>query len=136
MTDDFKVYEVAFLVKSPNEEGVIADLINQHKGNILHKSPLKETKLAYPIKKHSSAYFGYVQFGLLPTDLERLSQSLKLNPAVLRYLTVIAPVVKNLLERKSIDKDDKEKKEAPSVAGFRQVLTNEALEEKLEEILK
>lgn len=133
MTDDFKAYEVAFLVKSPNEEGVIADLINQHKGNILHKSPLKETKLAYPIKKHSSVYFGYVQFELLPADLEKLSQSLKLNSAILRYLTVIVPAVKNSLERKFVDK---EKKEAPSIAVSRPILTNEALEEKLEEILK
>ncbi len=135
MGDDFRSYEVAFLVKSPEEEKVVADLINQHKGNILQKSQIKETKLAYPIKKHSSAYFGYMHFELLPADLERLSNSLKLNPAVLRYLTVLAPAVKKPSERKSAEKENKEVP-APAVTASRSILTNEALEEKLEEILK
>jgi len=86
MQNDFKSYEIAFLIKDPEEESAITGLINRYKGNIFQKSSLKEMKLAYPIKKHLSAYFGYVQFELLPADVDKLSQSLKLNPAIFTNL--------------------------------------------------
>jgi ribosomal protein S6 len=131
MADDFKSYEIAFLVKNPEDEKVLGDLIGQYKGNVLQKSALKETRLSYPIKKHASAYFGYIQFELAPMEMEKLSQSLKLNPAILRYLAVASPAVRSV-EKRPVE----EKKSVKPAAAVGSVLTNEALEEKLEEILK
>lgn len=133
MTDEFKSYEIAFLVKNPDEEKTVLDLIGQYKGKILQKHSLKETQLNYPIKKHTTAYLGCVQFELAPSDLEKLSQSLGLSPAVLRYLAVNLPKVKKTTERKPVE-ETRDAKPAPVSSGS--VLTNKALEEKLEEILK
>ncbi len=130
MLSDLKSYEISFLLKNPEGESAIVDLINQHKGKIIHKGSLKEIKLAFPIKKHSSAYFGYVQFELAPAQIEKVSQSLKLNPLVLRHLTITPPMIKK--ERRIESRE----REYVKPAAPQSVLTNEALEEKLEEILK
>jgi len=130
MLNNPKFYEIAFLVKDPEEEKSIADLINQYKGKIFQTSPLKEVRLAYPIKKNTAAYFGYIQFELLPSDIEKISQSLKLNPLILRYLTITPPIMKR--ERRV---EDKEYIKPPAVVQ-KQALSNVALEEKLKEILK
>ncbi len=128
MPSDFKSYEISFLLKHPEGEKAVIDLIDQHKGRVFQKGSLSEIKLAYPIKKHASAYFGYIQFELRPDQIEKISQSLKLNPLVLRHLTITPPLIKK--ERKA------ESKEYVKPVAPPQVLTNEALEEKLEEILK
>lgn len=130
MLSDPKFYEIAFLVKNPEEEKTVIDLINQYKGKVIQKSPLKELKLAYPIKKHITAYFGCVQFELLPADIEKVSQSLKLNSQILRYLAITPPIMKQEKRIMGV----KEHIKPPAVS--QPVLTNEALEEKLEEILK
>lgn len=130
MLSNPKFYEIAFLIKNPEEEKTVADLINQYKGKVFQKSPLKEVKLAYPIKKHTTAYFGYVQFELLPANIEKISQSLKLNSLVLRYLTITPPIMKR--ERRVENKEFVK----PLAAAPKQALSNVALEEKLKEILK
>lgn len=134
MLSDSKFYEIAFLAKDSEGEKAIADLINQHKGNIFQKSPLKEVKLAYPINKQTSAYFGYIQFEILPDNIGKVSQSLKLNPSILRHLTVAMPVMKKIPERER--RMAKEIIKPSLIPSSRSVLTNKALEEKIEEILK
>ena len=129
MLNEPKFYEIAFLIKNPEEEKAIVDLINQYQGKIFHKAPLREIKLAYPIKKHTSAYFGCIQFELLPADIEKVSQSVKLNSLILRHLTITSPVMERISEKRT------EYTKQPLIAR-KQILTNEALEEKLEEILK
>lgn len=130
-----KFYEIAFLVKDPIVEKAVVNLLNQYKVNVLYKSSPTETKLAYPIKKYSEAYFNYIQFESEGGDiLNKIKASLKLNPAVLRFLIVKLikkqPALEDVRERSDI-------KKYPRVEPFsKTVLTNEALEEKLEEILK
>ena len=132
MTTDSKVYEVAFLAKSLDEEKALTELITQYRGNVVQKGAFQEIKLAYPIKKQTSAYFGYLRFEFLPEDVDKLSETLKLHPGILRHLIVTPSTAKKAVERKP---------EAPEVAkpapvSRTAVLTNEALEERLEEILK
>ena len=136
MTDGLKSYEIAFLVKNPEEEKAVLDLLGQYKGRVLQKSALKETYLSYPIKKHTTAYLGYIQFELAPLEVEKLSQSLKLNPAILRYLAVTLPAIKKVSERTEKKPAEDAKSAKPAAVSAGPILTNEALEEKLEEILK
>lgn len=125
-----KVYEISFLLKDASSEKVITDLLDQHEALIKSKSLINPIKLAYQIKKYSSAYFGYINFEADPANVKSFSDSLKFKEEVLRFLVITVPVVK------VSPKKEEDKKIMKEPEGSKQALTNEALEEKLKEILE
>ena len=127
-----KSYELSFLLKDPSSEKAILGLLSQYKASITNQSQVNALKLAYPIKKHTSAYFGYVNFEANPADVKTMSDTLRLNADVLRFLVVSALKPSKTTEKSELSR--KPAKAEPQLSG--QALTNEALEEKLEEILK
>ncbi len=140
---DTKEYEISFVVANQEAGDDIKTILNQYGGEVFYSSPVAEIRLAYPIKKTSHAYFGFLHFRSSPEVVEKVTQSLKLKPAVLRTLLVTPPISKGGKPQRSPRKEMKDQKigagadlatVAPSKSGG--VLTNEALEEKLEEILK
>lgn len=141
-----KNYEIAFLVKKEDGAKEIAEILNSYKADILKEGGVEEIRLAFPIKKENSAYFGHFSFLLPSQDIMKLNDAVKINPKILRFSINASPVVrqmeaptKNNQERKSFSASAKAgrpiatpaKKAEPAPA-----LTNEALEKKLEEILK
>lgn len=140
-------YELALVLKTENTSAVSQLLLN---GGfvILTENPLEKVQLAYPIKKESYAYFGYFHFEGKPAAIKNLRTDLKLNPEVLRYLIITPPFVKKPAWRKSepakLPEETKFNPPTDRQAYFadrqsppaESVLTNEALEKKIEEILK
>ncbi|TSC95980.1 MAG: 30S ribosomal protein S6 [Parcubacteria group bacterium Athens0714_26] len=126
-----QLYEIAFILMDPSESVAIINLLSQYKATIVHKAEPVDIRLSYPIKKHSAAYFGYIQFKVNAEDIIKIKESLKLNQSILRFLII------NLLSKK-----EQPERRIESKNSFRPenpvqtVLTNEALEERLEEILK
>lgn len=136
---DKKEYELAFLMKDRNTESAVETLIKQHGGDVVFKSPVSETHLAYPIKKLNQGYFGYMYFMALPSQVEKIMHDANLSQAILRVLVVTPPIGKGpaSLRNNRSERTGKKAAEpvaAPAVVGG--ILTNEALEEKLSEILK
>jgi ribosomal protein S6 len=127
-----KAYELSFLLKDPASEKSVLDLLAKYKISEIKQSSINPIKLAYPIKKHVSAYFGYVNFEADPADIKEISDSLRLNNEVIRFLIVNAIVV----EGKKVEEGSEQKRTVKSESSNSKALTNEALEEKLEEILK
>lgn len=132
-------YELSFLLRNSEGAEAVLSILNQYGAEVFNKGSLSETRLAYPIKKQSQAVFGFVHFRAFPDAVDKLMQSLKLNPSVLRTLLVTPPLLKENRPVKQLSKSDSdsvisESSEKIVVKGG--VLTNEALEEKLEEILK
>lgn len=141
LNSDKREYELSFLLKERGTEAAIETLVVQYGGEAYFKGPIMETRLAYPIKKQTQAYFGYLHFKGLPDAVEKLLQSLRLNQAVLRVLLVTPPIMKS--EKSARDesaprtaKITAAEAAAPVSSPKTGMLTNEALEEKLEEILK
>jgi len=126
-----KIYELAFLLKDPSLDKVVIDFLNQYKAIIINQSPINSIKLAYPIKKQSAAFFGVINFESDPANVKALSNALNLSNDVLRFLVIASPAVKKTAERSETKKSSKADS-APSGT----MLSNKALEEKLEEILK
>ena len=124
MDEEKRDYEIAFLLDSLEAEKELADVLRGYGAEFLHQKSAADTKLAYPIKKHASALFGFYQFRMNPESIKPIKETLILNQKVLRFLIITPPL-----------------KAAPQ-GGARpdkkppQILSNEALEEKLEEILK
>ena len=126
-----KVYELAFVLKDASSEKVVLDFLAQHKATIVSQSPINAMKLAYPIKKHLTGYFGVINLETEPVNIIALSNALNLNAEVLRFLVIAVPNIKKSTERSEPRKTNKV--ETPVSTA---TLSNKDLEDKLEEILK
>jgi ribosomal protein S6 len=137
---DKKNYELSFLLKNAGEADAVLGILSQYEAEVFNKGNLSETRLSYPIKKQTQAIFGFLHFRAFPDAVEKIMQSLRLNSGVLRALLVTPPVLKEdrtekqFLKSAKTDSGDSGSPEKITVKG--NILTNEALEEKLEEILK
>ena len=142
METEQKKYELSLVLKSQSDLGSVLALLTQLNAKVSFQSPVSELRLAYPIKKYNMAFFAVLHFDALPESVEKLSKALNLNPVVLRFLTVTPPIQKMEERPRRFVSDSKPKQKeevgvsqsaAPVSKG---ALTNEALSEKLEEILK
>lgn len=137
-------YELSFLVTSPDVESAVVNMVRSAGGEIVTERRASEIKLAYPIKKHISANFGYIIFRAPAAVAAGLRAPLQSKEGLVRFLIVsamkprIRPAIPEGLGEISagrgsiVEKTEPVRKPAPA----REVVTNKALEEKLEEILK
>lgn len=139
-TSDKKEYELSFLL---NEAGSISEIdkaLANIKAEITTRGQISEIRLSYPIKKHTSAHFGYYYFMAHPEDVVKVKEELKLNPNVLRNLLLTPPIKPMTREPRPIKPIESKKEPAVKVEESRpaepRILSNEGLEKKLEEILK
>ncbi|MEK9170512.1 MAG: 30S ribosomal protein S6 [Patescibacteria group bacterium] len=138
-----KSYELSFLVVNKGDENVVESVISRHGAEVTDHGMVSEVRLSYPIKKNKIAHFGFLYFLSSPEEVEKISHDLKLNPVILRILVITPPIAKSggrrmrrvENEEKKVVVEKMERAPLPSVAP-KGVLTNEDLEEKLEEILK
>lgn len=153
MEEEVKNYEIGFLVASEQNKEELEKTLESHQLSIIDPGQVSKTKLAYPIKKESFAYFGFLYFSGASENVERLKNELKMNAKILRYLIISRPTLEReesskrftesfLMAKKSLaDQRTSPETSAPSrpikkAPARTEVLTNEALEKKLEEILQ
>lgn len=123
-----KSYEISYLL-NPNEgSDLMSGLIKDMGLEIISEGGVTEMRLAYPVKKETRANFGYLHFGAEPEVINKLRDSLQLNANVLRFLIVTPPFVKTPSRREEGNYRVRPVEEA------RPEISNDALEEKLEEI--
>jgi len=136
MSEDKKTYEVGYLLTSPEAERGIAGVLEQNKAEVVNVGKLAEIRLAYPIKKHQSALFGFAQFSAMPENIAPIKASLSLSNGVLRFLIIALTLLKSSAGQMA----EQVKSEQPEIKNKEikvpEILSNEALEKKLEEILK
>lgn len=136
---DIKKYEIGFLGKSDAAREEIVKLLADYKAEIFDNGNMLMIKLAYPIKKENSAYFGYLYFSAYPNIIKNIEDSLKLSQQVLRFMVIASPEIRQSFELKSKMPPSEIKiirKVEPRKPKVQVALSNEALEKKLEEILK
>lgn len=133
-----KDYEVSFLAREEKGGGEVLHLLTQSGAEVFLEGPLEHITLAYKIQKEPSAYFGYFHFRISPEGIKPLRESLGMKPFILRFLIVSPP-----LEKPKSRWTPKERTKAPTeTLGEKKKqpetlpLSNEALERRIEEILK
>ncbi len=136
-----KEYELAFMLSVPEEEAELEKALLGAKAEIRSRRALAQVRLAYPIKKQNTAYFGAWKFVALPSAVQTLRGVLGTRPQVLRFLLVADVFERQVPAPVPVKSEVRENIETPKPAKTRaraktQVLSNEALEEKLVEILK
>ena len=121
-----KDYEIAFILSKAEAAKSLADVLVAQGAEITYQSPVKETALAYPVKKYSSAQFGFNHFQADGEAIAKIKAALTLTQDVLRFIIITPPV-------KMASATSQQKPERKATAP---IVSNEALSEKLEEILK
>lgn len=146
--NESKEYELAFVAAGEDAAPTVEQLIAANGGALTGKGPLAALKLAYPVKKHTTGFFGYVWFTAMPANVKKLHDELAVQKNVLRFLIVTPPVKVTIRENRAPREQSAPTKpsearaqekpvEAPMPsAPAPEVLSNELLEKKLEEILK
>jgi ribosomal protein S6 len=130
-----KIYEIAFYVKEENAAPV-KTAVAAHHGEVVEERPFEKVRFEFMIAKESFAFLGILRATLAPEEVAPLSRALTLAPGILRFLVTIAPTAKegDKEERKPMER---RRPMLPRMAPQEpSVLTNEAIEKKIEEILQ
>ncbi len=130
-----KEYELSFWLKEGAPLNKIELMLNNMGAQITHNSEIKKNRLSYPIKKEVEGYFGFVHFNGDEQDINAINHELKVDPEVLRFLISKNPIKKSE-PRESRRQAPEEKFSQKVEEKSSDLVTNEELEKKLEEILK
>lgn len=140
---DKKNYEISFLVKNEADIPGVVSFLNRHNVEILTEPRAKNVVLAYEIKKNQEAVFAYCTFKATGTDAKSLEKDLSMGDETIRSLIIYLPKVGPLSEVVEERAPERKTKTSRPTAPYSEVklssprtLSNEALEKKIEEILK
>lgn len=125
-----KDYEIGFLIQNPESVAGVFEVLRKHGAEVYNQGSVNPMRLAYPIKKQVSAHFGFAYFHIEAEKISSMKEELKFLPALLRFLIITPPFRQEAREARSARAPEAK---APEPAA---ALSNEALEQKLEEILK
>ena len=130
-------YEIALVLS--NEGGLQAglDALGQAGALNVFEGRVVPFRFAYPIAKHATGFFAFTRCLLSPERVEAITSGIRGTPHVLRFLVVSPPPQLSARnEKRPTSSSPRTSPLEQSVAPASPTLTNEALEQKLEEILK
>jgi len=137
-------YELGIITISSEASLSIPKILKDFSFSIDKEEEVKHLTLAYKINKFSEGFFSVLYISTENADsIAKLNNALELNKEVLRFIIIkhqdIKPrEVRQVIPKSTTDNIKEIKLEAkPKTVDLRkEVLSNEALEKKLEEILK
>lgn len=135
-------YEIAFWTKTENGDPAKAALA-KNGAEVVKERSIQKMRLAFPIKKENFAFLGTMIFSVNPEKIDNLKSDLNLELDILRYFLRKAKkvseeegVVENRDGGGGRGRRSSFRSRSDAGKGVGDVLTNEALEKKIEEILK
>ena len=134
-TPDKKEYEISFLTTAEEGSAAVTKLIREKGGTLTLEGGLKKIALAYKIKKETEAFFGVYRFEMDGTGVKELEKDLLVTPLILRSIIIVPPKIKPQAPRRD-PSAPRTAPAAPEKKAGTEVLSNEALEKKIEEILQ
>jgi ribosomal protein S6 len=143
--DTRRAYEVSYLLRD-EDASLVRTVVSKYEGEVVREASPQKVRLAYPIGDAGYAFLGSVVFRVLPATLGRMERDLCSAESVLRCV-VTAPYVRRESMPRPFPQEEAlpesgvqaprraapDRTPAPTSPG---VLTNEALEKKIEEILQ
>lgn len=150
METETKNYEIAYLISPTASEdevfgiaGKLSGAVQEAHGTIKKIEEPKKIKLAYFIKKHLEAYFGWTIFAMHPDNLAVFEKKIKEEKRIIRFLLVlhderVMHARRQPVRLKEITRAPKEPMTKPSVPAPKEekpAMDIAALDKKLEEIL-
>jgi ribosomal protein S6 len=138
MLTENKQYEISYLVRTETDKDAVIKVLRDIGAENVTEGKLAEIKLAYPIKKQTSALFGFAVFEVAPESIVKINPLLRFADGVLRFLIVTPPPKKP--QPRFSEKGNAEDEAKPIVgegdnSPKKPEVDDAALDEKLEEIL-
>jgi ribosomal protein S6 len=133
---DKKEYELAVLVKSEEDLTGVTAFVRQHGISDMGNFTAKKIALAYVIEKQSEAIFAYATFHAFGDEVKTLEQDLRTEKSVLRSMIVIRGKTSGQGEHTGERPWQGARPASSEAKPASHPLSNEALEKKIEEILK
>ena len=138
---EIKQYELTFWLKD-EDLSLIKNILQKRGVAISAEKPLTKFRLSYPIKKETNAFMGAMVFDADPASIESLTAELNIAPGILRFMISAAPRHKSGGAREAVGtaapaargRGGLFRRERPETKPVGEILTNEALEKKIEEI--
>jgi ribosomal protein S6 len=135
-----KEYEIGVLVRKEDDLAEVRRVVEQHGGEFVHDFQAKKLAFAYPIEKEKEGIFAFCHFQAEAASVKQLEQDLTTTHAVLRSLIVIPARSAKADEAEAGRTWNRPARQsaapAPEARPTAHVLSNEALEKKIEEMLK
>lgn len=91
MLEGARQYEISFLTLREGDKEAVVTAIAGAQGEIISEGRYAEIKLAYPIKKQTSAFFGSFIFSATPEKEVELEKALRFTEGVLRFIIITPP---------------------------------------------
>lgn len=131
------LYEFAYLLKLGKEQADVAALLKDFGMTVVSDGGVKNIELAYEIEKQASAQFGFYHIQTPNSDaISEMTKALNLRKdLILRFMFVTLPSEKKMAEGRS-SREATPDTATTSPQPREEVLSNEKLEQSLEEILK
>jgi ribosomal protein S6 len=126
-------YDITFTLSGEDSSRVKALLV-KHGASISSERPLEKIRFAYPIQKQAYAFMGVIRFTGI-ANLDAFEKELALEGVALRFLVHKVNVKGEAAQLARANRPGRDRAYAPRETT-ETVLTNEALEKKIEEILK
>ena len=137
-----KLYDVSFLAKNEGEAALVVSHLKRFGGEIVEEASPKKLNLAYPIKSEKSAFFSSIKCKLDADSVASVRDAAKLDKDILRIFITEPNIIGEKSESQSFrrvsEKSERSDTEISSKRDTRDdgIVSNELLEEKLEEILQ
>ena len=128
-----KEYELGYILRAEEDRSQVVKLLENHKAQITEDGHVRRVALQYPIEKVTNAFFGFFRFRMEPGLAKDLEGDLRAEKSVLRSLIIV--LSKEALAAASGRKPYAKSAEKAPVEVATGPLSNEALQEKIEEIL-
>jgi small subunit ribosomal protein S6 len=128
-------YEISFWLKNESDLEKVKSILADFNCQLTYAGELRRMQMAYPIKKETAGFFGFLHFQADPSIIGDLRKELQVEGGCLRFMIVSNPIKKHQ-EKDRPKTQVKEKKEEKVEQRSSGIITNEELEKKLEEILK
>lgn len=150
MDTETKNYEIAYLIAPSASEdevfgiaGKISSAVQEAHGAVKKIEEPKKIRLAYFIKKHLDAYFGWTTFAMHPDNLAAFEKKIKEEKGIIRFLLTLhderighsRPQPVRLKEVARAPKEPMMKPAASAPKEEKPAMDIEALDKRLEEIL-
>ena len=144
MSNDYetKEYELSILLKDEAGLEAVREILRTTGLDITSQTELKHIALAYPIKKETMAYMTTLRCVTQPdVDLKEMRKHLEVSPQCLRFLLIAHPIspvvhVPRMHEAAHTPHSYQNAPATPEDQHKGEVVSNEELEKKLEEILQ
>ncbi len=135
-----KTYELTALVRS-EDSAALKNVLQKSGATVVEEKPLQKMQLSYPISKERFAFQSVLFFTGPEEALMSIQNDLNLTKEVLRYVVRIARPGGKEEARSSFERGTRERMRFAPGHESRdtrkpEILTNEALEKKIEEILQ